>query len=684
VRRTARTRRFFRLAPFLLLGVENLAVFDRHYFEGYGFPWDFVGSYYAAVAYWTEAMTHGGLPMWMPFQWMGYPFLLNLQTGLWYPPMWVFPLLRIPYTLHAAVVLQCLHVFAGALGMYALLRATVRSRREALLGAFAFQLFGGFYSNAEHVDIVRSFAMLPWLFWTAVPPAADDARLPRRLLLAPLVLYLFAVGGYPGNLIAAIFLLSVFTALVLVQRRFGRMAVTWAAALGASGVLGIAMATIHLGPAWVFRAELQRYNASERISMNQAALSVGHLPGLVLETAGVPGEISMRSTFVGLAVLAGVALLAWPSLRRFWPWAALGVFAASMAAGDSLPVHPFLRTLAPPLGYSRFPSSDYRGVVAVVLVLLAAAGWRDVRRRGESARALTWRLIPIALFAGWAADRIYAGQPFWPRPALSATVFLASAAAILVWRESPTRPAVAFLAMLAAISLGAALVLPRVDGWIVPDLIATCRIFSPTPARMHDAGVVVAPAVFATPPASRPARTEGDGRYLASGYLTGTYDVGDFGGSVLRARKASAKNGTLLAFMRREWLPILVESPPRPEVDEIVIADLTARAAAAAPDPRVRQTSYGLDRVRYRVSTDRPLLLVENEIYFPGWTARVGGDDLDSVRVNGGFRGWQLPAGSYELDTVFLIPHLRGLALTTAVAWAVWLVLVVPFWRRLG
>ena len=66
--------------------------------------------------------------MWMPFQSMGYPFLLNLQTGVFYPPMWVFPLLRIPYTLPAAVVLQCLHVFAGALGMYVLARALLRSQ----------------------------------------------------------------------------------------------------------------------------------------------------------------------------------------------------------------------------------------------------------------------------------------------------------------------------------------------------------------------------------------------------------------------------------------------------------------------------------------------------------------------------------------------------------------------------
>jgi len=136
--------------------------------------------------------------------------------------------------------------------------------------------------------------------------------------------------------------------------------------------------------------------------------------------------------------------------------------------------------------------------------------------------------------------------------------------------------------------------------------------------------------------------------------------------------------------MRREWLPILVEPPPDSRDEKIFVPGLQARAAAAGPDPRVRQTSYGIDRVRYRVSTDRPLLLVENEIYFPGWTGRAGNAALDAVRVNESLRGWMLPAGTYELETVFRVPHLRLFALATAAAWAVWLSFAVAVRRRAG
>lgn len=676
MRRTARAR-LFRFAPFLVLAAENLVVFYRHYFSGYGFPWDFVGSYYAAAAYWTQALAHGGLPMWMPFQSMGYPFLVNLQTGLWYPPMWVFPIFRIPYTLGAAVVLQCLHVLAGALGMYVLVHAVLRSRREALLAAFAFQLFGGFYSNAEHVDIVRSFAMLPWLLWAATPPSSGQTRLPRRILFVPLFVFLLAVGGYPGNLIASIFLLAVFAALVLAHHRFARGVVRWAVALGGSVLLGLAMAAIHLGPAWIYRAELVRYHVSERIY--RATMTAAHLPGLFLEPLGMPGDISMTSTFVGFAVLAGACLLARASLRRLWPYAVLCLLAAAMAAGNTLPVHGLLRSLAPPLGYSRFPPSDYRGFAAILLILLAGAGWRDLRRRRYPPRALAWRLLPVALFAAWGILRVYAAEPFWPQPALAGVALLAALAALAIWRRA--RPAAATLAMFAAISLDAARVLPRVQGWVVPDLIAVCRVFSPTPARMHDAGVVVAPGLFEKTPASRPPRTEGDAGYKASGYLAGDYVLGDFGGPVLRARATIMKDERWLAFMRREWLPVLVDEPSPSPGDDVEVADLRERAASAAPDPRVAQIGYGIDRVRYRVSSERPLLLVENEIYFPGWTANVDGVPVAAVRVNDLFRGWRLPAGTYDLETRFRLSGLRLLAAASGAAWLA-LLLLAAAWRR--
>jgi len=684
-----RLRRWLRFLPIGVLAVENLAVFDRHYFGGAGFPWDFIGSYYAAAAYWTEAVARGPLPMWMPFQSMGYPFLLNLQTGLFYPPMWVFPLLRIPYTLPAAVVLQCLHVFAGALGMYALGRALLRSRREALLAAFCFQLFGGFYSNAEHVDIVRSFALTPWLLWAAVPPRAAEARaLPRRILLVPLFVFLMATGGYPGNLLAALFLVAVFAACVLVQRGFARAAWAWAAALGLAMALGLGMAAIHLGPAWMYRDEMLRYHNADQIF--RASLGVVHLPGLVLQNRGMPLDRSMTSTWVGFAVLAGICFLARSSWKRFWPYVAVALLAAAMAAGNSLPLAPLVRRLLPPLGYSRFPASDYRGFFAMLLILLAAAGWRDLRHRRVTPLGFLLRFLPVVLFAAWSIVRVYPVSEYWSQPALAEACVVATLVALVLWRVS--RPAVGLVALLAAISLDAGRVLPRIAGWIEKDLIAVCRQFAPTPAKMYDAGLVVDPTLFRTHQGPRPARNDSDGLYRASGYLQGDFLVADFGAAAgLRARDAMTRDRRYLSFMCLEWTPLVLEAPPATSGTgaagtDIEIPMLWPRMRKSGPDPRILQESFGIDWARYRVDSDQPFLLVENEVYFPGWELRREGGGAapqpqPAVRVNENLRGWILPAGRYTFETRFRLRGFRLFAAVSAAAWVAWLTWLAWFAR---
>jgi hypothetical protein len=319
----------------------------------------------------------------------------------------------------------------------------------------------------------------------------------------------------------------------------------------------------------------------------------------------------------------------------------------------------------------------------MLLILLAAAGWRDLRHRRVTSGGLLLRFILVALFAAWSIRRIYAGESFWPDPALAVLALLGTLAALVAWRSR--RPALGLVALLAAISLDAFRVLPRVQGWAVADLIGVCRLYSPTPARMHDAGVVVAPGLFAERPGPRPARTDGDGPYRASGYLQGDYALGDFGGPVLRARETIRKDPTYLEFMRREWVGILVPPPPAKAAGGYDVPDLRSRIRAAAADPRITQESLRVDAARYRVDSDDPFLLVENEVYFPGWTlTRPGapGATEPAVRVNGLFRGWLLPAGRYSFDTRFHVPGLRAFALTSLTSGILWLATSIALLRR--
>jgi hypothetical protein len=666
-----------RVAPVVALSVGNILIFWKHYFRGYGFPWDFLGSYYSMVAYWTSAVRHGVFPQWVPFQSMGYPLPVNLQSGLFYPVFWIFPALRLPYSIHRAVVLQCLYLLLGALGAYAFLRRAGRCRRDALLGAFAFQLFGGFYSNAEHADIVRGDALVPWLLWTlTLPPARSRGSL-GPLLFLPLVIYFMATGGYAGIFLAGLFLGTLWVALQAISRRKTAGAsdpLRFAAAAAALAVLGLAMAAVGLGPAWLHRSELARYQ--EYSGFEAVGLDLRHLPGLFLPNRWLAGNVSMTSTYLPLPLLLAAL---WAPARRRDVRAVLGLLAASllMVPGPASPVYRAACALAPPLGYSRLPAADYRVFVALALVLLAASGFSRLRRQRAIWRS--WRLPTAAALLAGGVAAIVPVRSERPVVALLALSFVASALLLPV-RPRRAAAAAAIAGCVAVLMLAdAGRVLLRMqhwnaDLWRLPDVEEFCRrTWTDVPAERFE-GVLPA-SLFRRRPGPRPARRPAPPGYRAAGYLKGDLLMSDYGsGSVLAARRLIEADRDSVEFMRRPWTGALIFdgkiSDPGNEAS--VPASLLA---TAAPTDRARQTSWGNERNEYEIRLAQPALLVENEVYFSGWTgtASAGGERMAAVRVNGRFRGWRLAPGHYQLSTRFSMPRLPlliALSATGAIAYA--------------
>ncbi len=90
--------------------------------------------------YATESLRAGLVPLWNPYQFMGTPFLANLQSTLLYPP-------NVPFLItgaaHGFGVSAILHLSIGGLLMFAFLRALDLRPAAALLGALVF-MFNGF------------------------------------------------------------------------------------------------------------------------------------------------------------------------------------------------------------------------------------------------------------------------------------------------------------------------------------------------------------------------------------------------------------------------------------------------------------------------------------------------------------------------------------------------------------
>ncbi len=670
----------------LLLAAQNLAIFAGHYLGKVGFPWDFNGTYYAVPAFWTSAVQNGILPRWVPFLAGGYPFALNLQSGFFYPPFWIFPALGVPFTLGAAVALQCLHVLLGAVGMYLLLRLALESPSAALIGAAAWQFFGGFYSNAEHADIVRAFALLPWLLFVLTRTPEDGGRLPARAFFLPLVLFLLATGGYPFNFLAALFVGTVYGAAEILRHPGGPRPASRPVALAAGyfalGALGVGMALVHLAPAWFHRDAFARWH--HYAALPSTGIGLEHLPGLVFRSTALPGEISMTSTYVSLLLLTAVFMLPRARARRHAGFLLLLAAAAAMAPGMKSPIYAGVTRLVPALGVSRFPASDYRAFGAIALIALGVAALESVAHAEVSRRRL---LIAGALAAAglvWCAARVRGSVGMLGFAQAGASLVLSLALlAYAARRGRGLTGAVAVLALLLVFADGTRFVV-RQETW---------RLHEPERALPPRAGSgasrdAVAPEVF-RPPAARPPRVSAPaGNFAASGYLLGEFGDYEVESAVLEAKRLAGETDAYCEFLRRGWEAHLV-ALPSPGVlgsgGDLRIPGLIVEEPPALPG-EVRQTRYGINEIRYAVNLPREALLVENELFFPGWRARRDGSgpakETAAVRVNGIFRGWLLPAGRYDMAASFRFPGLMAFAAVSGFCACLWLSLLAVRWLR--
>ena len=117
--------------------------------------------YYLPIRqYIGERIRAGEWPLWNPLVGMGTSLAADPQSGLWYPPTWLFvvlpPLIAYPVTL-------ILHFALAGWGMYRFLRALGRDTQVALLGAIGFEFCGFLIAHRAHLTIHEATAWIPWI-----------------------------------------------------------------------------------------------------------------------------------------------------------------------------------------------------------------------------------------------------------------------------------------------------------------------------------------------------------------------------------------------------------------------------------------------------------------------------------------------------------------------------------------
>ena len=222
------------------------------------------------------------------------------------------------------------------------------------------------------------------------------------------------------------------------------------------------------------------------------------------------------------------------------------------------------------------------------------------------------------------------------------------------------------------------------------------RLYINNNVPLEKDGKLITYSIFQNIPNERPAR-EAVGIYNFSwrGYLQGSYMMGDYANTILNARYIVESNDIYRQYMLMKWTPILVEPIfAKPDDSTKIILPVstfsnTTESVLQEPHPanQVVQTRYGINDISYKVTLKDPKLMVENEIYFPGWQADLifphKEMKLQALVVNDVFRAWLLPAGDYIMIAHFHFPNLIIYQTITVISFGVWIFIVVRYWRKL-
>jgi hypothetical protein len=660
--------------PVLVFGVLlalTVLVFRRQLFDGWSFPWDFLGTYTTTPAFVAATIGRGHLLSWSPFVASGFPVAADPQAGLYFPGWWLLGVLRVPATLRVLTTVQVAHVLFGSMGILALARVRRLAWPWATVAAVAYVFFGGFYGQAEHADIFRGFAYLPWLLWALTPP--DTGRWTRLAALPPLA-WLIVSGAYPGEVVS--FGITGLVYVIVALRVAGGGA--WRRYRGALALAIIASAAVSVAVLLPYvraeqAGELYRTIEPTAAIRSMFAISPLDLFGLYLNNFAWTYEGTITAWAIGIPILIGVGCARRETLRQHAPLIACGAVALVLGMTPKIGFIGRAMVSAHFLFPSRFPASDYKAVVAIALIIVSADAWGRLAARGHGRPWIRIGLSGCVLIAGALLVPRTHAQPtreLW----LLVLVVLASATLALI--RPPMRVLACLLVILVAVDGAREINDYRLGGVVSPWQVPPSAL-----AFYRERNVYVRdlPKRLEEPVKSRPARVPAaaTAEPNASGWVADAYHETDYDPTLERTLWEAEKNPTFSALLLEPW---------HGYVFSCAIVGCGSGAVHLPspttwrPSSGVQTLSYGDQRITYAVNISKPVLMVENELAVRGWQANTAKVHIVSAGIP--LRAWRLSPGHYKFVASFQEPDRILQELAAGVALIAWLGCALLLRRR--
>lgn len=422
-----------------------------------------------------KGIDEGRIPLWNRYIDAGTPFLANFQPGVFYPPNILLAVSGLDVLRQMDLFLVA-HAFAGAAGVYVLLRMFGVGAIAALLGAIVFA--GGGY-NAARTGLPTMVATGCWLPWALVASRRwFDLGDALAFVGMALTLGLSGLAGFAQIFVFVAYGWGIFGLVDGLARRPRSPRGLWVGWV-AAGLLGFLLVAVHVVPTFEFMRVCTDATNPPGMLASGTLHPWAVAKFLVPDLLGHPTDGSNATYFLTMGdghytqtehstavyagilplLLAAIVLLA-PGDRRREAVAAILL----TGVGVLLCLHtPLTERLAwiPGLGFSRPDRATFLSGFGIALLAafgadqLAGREGPGLRRHANifalvcAVAALAFSLTVVAVGAKMLPFEVARalGDATVRRAGLSATLFCVAATALVIARAGGRLPGRAFLAL---------------------------------------------------------------------------------------------------------------------------------------------------------------------------------------------------------------------------------------------
>jgi hypothetical protein len=369
---------------------------------------DIKSYYYPAWAFFSNACKSGGVPLWVPGIYCGFPLFADSEMALLYPLSMLF--LRLPATAGFNYYLV-IHYLLGGWFTYLYCRRLGLSRPASTFAAVPFT-FGGFYlSHLVHPNVVATAAWMPLFLYFL-----ERAMAERKLSFFTVCGGVLGLQCFTGFLMIPLMevILGFFYAAFYPVRGGERRARSLPFALGGM-VLAAALGAC-LGMAQNLPSYFLVQNSYRMGGLNEAVSNIGHLPAAQFAGLFIPrlfGRGVAMGSYIGawtfeetygyigmLPILFAPAALLRPRRRHAVIFAWVGAISLLLCLGNQGLLWPLLR-LVPGFNVLK-GSSRFLLTLNLAVAVLGAMGferWRAGEFPSRLKRAMTRLWVTVAALA---------------------------------------------------------------------------------------------------------------------------------------------------------------------------------------------------------------------------------------------------------------------------------------------